>query len=439
MTFLLTYFIFATATLMRVDLVPMQLRQFTSGVAAKPAPAVTIAVDLEGRVFVDREQVRVMDLAPRVKEKLEKDKKTVVYLAIAEGQGTVDRAPLLQELWDRLRPLGAGHAAAFIGGWRLVRRRGKRGAALGERRGRRLGRLRRHDVVGRRRRWRGARGVGRSLGLRRHRRAHGLHRVDRRVDRLRVVAAVRLRHLLRVGHGRRRRDARRLRHRRRAGGRVRLRGGGRVRRAAAAARAKPAVAAAEALASVAAGVAHAEARLRHLAQLRHVLVVGVAPDDDDRHRVALVGADRHLVGLRVRRHRLGRLDDRARRRLRGLLLGRLLRHLVLGRGLGLRLLGLGRLRGIRRLRGLGCVRWLRCIRRLRALQVALGLRQLRVRGDRDGRRALAADVQEPRQLRREQDGMEQHREAEPPEEGRHHAVAGLGRCLHGTSLGGRCH
>jgi hypothetical protein len=62
-------------------------------------------VDLEGRVFVDREQVKVMDLAPRVKEKLEKDKKTVVYLAIAEGQGTVDRAPLLQELWDRLRPL----------------------------------------------------------------------------------------------------------------------------------------------------------------------------------------------------------------------------------------------------------------------------------------------------------------------------------------------
>ena len=69
------------------------------------APAVTIAVDLEGRVFVDREQVKVTDLAARVREKLEKDKKTVVYLAIAEGQGTVDRAPLLQELWDRLRPL----------------------------------------------------------------------------------------------------------------------------------------------------------------------------------------------------------------------------------------------------------------------------------------------------------------------------------------------
>ena len=105
MTFLLTYFIFATATLMRVDLVPMQLRQFTSGVAATPAPAVTIAVDLEGRVFVDREPFNVESLADAVRAKLEKDRKTVVYLAIAEGQGSVDRAPLLQEVWDRLRPL----------------------------------------------------------------------------------------------------------------------------------------------------------------------------------------------------------------------------------------------------------------------------------------------------------------------------------------------
>ncbi|MFM1935372.1 MAG: hypothetical protein RI990_331, partial [Planctomycetota bacterium] len=85
--------------------VPMQLRQFTSGVAATPAPAVTIAVDLEGRVFVDREPIKVESLADAVRAKLEKDRKTVVYLAIAEGQGSVDRAPLLQEVWDRLRPL----------------------------------------------------------------------------------------------------------------------------------------------------------------------------------------------------------------------------------------------------------------------------------------------------------------------------------------------
>ena len=44
-------------------------------------------------------------MVEKVREKVTKDKKTVVYLAIAEGQGKVDRAPLLQELWDRLRPL----------------------------------------------------------------------------------------------------------------------------------------------------------------------------------------------------------------------------------------------------------------------------------------------------------------------------------------------
>ena len=105
MTFLLTYFIYATATLMRVDLVPMQLRQFTSGTAATPAPAVTIAVDLDGIVYVDREKVELPQMVEKVRENVTKDKKTVVYLAIAEGQGKVDRAPLLQELWDRLRPL----------------------------------------------------------------------------------------------------------------------------------------------------------------------------------------------------------------------------------------------------------------------------------------------------------------------------------------------
>jgi hypothetical protein len=33
------------------------------------------------------------------------DRQTIVYLAIADGSGTVDRAPLLQDLWDRLRTL----------------------------------------------------------------------------------------------------------------------------------------------------------------------------------------------------------------------------------------------------------------------------------------------------------------------------------------------
>lgn len=105
MTFLLTYFIYATATLMRVDIVPMQLRQFSSATSATPAPALTISMDLNGNTFMDREPIKVEDLTARVKAKLDADRKTVVYLAIADGAGTIDRAPLLQDLWDRLRTL----------------------------------------------------------------------------------------------------------------------------------------------------------------------------------------------------------------------------------------------------------------------------------------------------------------------------------------------
>lgn len=105
MTFLLTYFIYATATLMRVDIVPMQLRQFSSAQAATPAPALTISMDLAGQTFLDREPVKVEEITARVKERVDKDRKTIVYLAIADGSGTVDRAPLLQDLWDRLRTL----------------------------------------------------------------------------------------------------------------------------------------------------------------------------------------------------------------------------------------------------------------------------------------------------------------------------------------------
>jgi biopolymer transport protein ExbD len=105
MTFLLTYFIYATATLMRVDIVPMHLRQYSSGKSATPAPALTISMDLQGQTFVDREKVPIEDITARVKKRIDADRKTVVYLAIADGEGTVDRAPKLTDLWDRLRTL----------------------------------------------------------------------------------------------------------------------------------------------------------------------------------------------------------------------------------------------------------------------------------------------------------------------------------------------
>jgi len=103
---LLLFFIYAVMLMVRVDILPMQLREFESGKSATPAPAATVSVGLDGSVALDRVPVALADLRPRLEEMRARDPRTVVYIALADGQGAVDRAPLLQELWDRLNGLG---------------------------------------------------------------------------------------------------------------------------------------------------------------------------------------------------------------------------------------------------------------------------------------------------------------------------------------------
>ena len=106
MTFLLTFFIYAVVMMVRVDLVPMDLKQFASGKPAKPATAATISVLRTGKIYFNKEEVEMKDVEVKVREAKTADPKTVVYLAIEDGQGVTDRAPLLQDLWDRLQDEG---------------------------------------------------------------------------------------------------------------------------------------------------------------------------------------------------------------------------------------------------------------------------------------------------------------------------------------------
>ena len=103
---LLVFFIYAMVLMVRVDLVPMELRTFETGQPAEPAPAATISIDLKGNVFLDRTSVDLDNLADLVLERMTLDPATVVYLAVAEGPSDIDRAPVLQDVWDRLRPTG---------------------------------------------------------------------------------------------------------------------------------------------------------------------------------------------------------------------------------------------------------------------------------------------------------------------------------------------
>jgi biopolymer transport protein ExbD len=103
---LLVFFIYAMVLMVRVDLVPMELHSFETGEPAEPAPAATISIDLAGDVYFDRQEIDLSDLAQMVEERKIIDPATVIYLAVAEGKGSTDRAPILQDVWDRLRPTG---------------------------------------------------------------------------------------------------------------------------------------------------------------------------------------------------------------------------------------------------------------------------------------------------------------------------------------------
>ncbi|MSR19336.1 MAG: biopolymer transporter ExbD [Phycisphaerales bacterium] len=106
MCFLLTFFFYSFAFMARIELVPMELRKFTTGVRAEPKPAATVSIDLQGRVFFNREAINLDDLRRLAMEAKAAKPETVIYVAVADGQGSVDRAPVLQDVWDRLKDVG---------------------------------------------------------------------------------------------------------------------------------------------------------------------------------------------------------------------------------------------------------------------------------------------------------------------------------------------
>lgn len=104
MLFLLTFFIYSVMVTERVELVPMELREYRSGSAAKPAPAATISVDLTGGLYLDRLPVAMDELVGKLEPMRTASPDLVVYLALADGESKVDRSAVLLDVWDRLQP-----------------------------------------------------------------------------------------------------------------------------------------------------------------------------------------------------------------------------------------------------------------------------------------------------------------------------------------------
>lgn len=103
---LLTFFIYSMMLMVRAETLPLELREFQSSTPAKPQPTAVISIDLEGKLYLGRTPITLEELLPGLAERRAEEPEVVVYLIVADGASSVDRAPLLQDIWDRLKNTG---------------------------------------------------------------------------------------------------------------------------------------------------------------------------------------------------------------------------------------------------------------------------------------------------------------------------------------------
>ena len=103
---ILTFFIYAMVLMDRIEMVPMELRTLESGGELReqePPPALTLSLDANGELFLDREPIAIGAVVPTLEAAIAERSDTVLYLAVSDEMGDTDRVPMLLEIWDRLR------------------------------------------------------------------------------------------------------------------------------------------------------------------------------------------------------------------------------------------------------------------------------------------------------------------------------------------------
>tara|TARA_B100001059_G_scaffold35716_2_gene28884 strand:+ start:11855 stop:12289 length:435 start_codon:yes stop_codon:yes gene_type:complete len=103
---ILTFFIYAMVLMVRVDMLPVPLESYGSSEEPSSTPAVGVTLRLDGNIYVGHDQVTIDEVLPALKDVMDSEPGTIVYMVMEAGNGTVDRGPLLTSLWDRLHLAG---------------------------------------------------------------------------------------------------------------------------------------------------------------------------------------------------------------------------------------------------------------------------------------------------------------------------------------------
>lgn len=99
---LLTFFIFALVVMEpAVKMVTMETQSLESMGSGTPGPAVTLSIDEQGKLFIDREPIAFDGVLDRLKAAVQEDPETTIFIATAT-RGTTDRLPVFLALYDQL-------------------------------------------------------------------------------------------------------------------------------------------------------------------------------------------------------------------------------------------------------------------------------------------------------------------------------------------------
>jgi biopolymer transport protein ExbD len=109
---LLTFFIYSLVTMVRAEILPVQLQALTTGESAKPAVVVAVTIDSQGGLYLNRVLIDEAGLEERLGEIARSEAKPKLFLALedsgpaSEAGTVVDRGPVLIELIERVRRAG---------------------------------------------------------------------------------------------------------------------------------------------------------------------------------------------------------------------------------------------------------------------------------------------------------------------------------------------
>ncbi len=102
---LLTFFIYSMVMMVRAEVLPVELHSFASGEPTTVSPAVSITIDRNGSLYLDREPIALEAVLDRMAALRLADPNTLVYVA-AEKFGEQDRLPTFLDLYDLLSRAG---------------------------------------------------------------------------------------------------------------------------------------------------------------------------------------------------------------------------------------------------------------------------------------------------------------------------------------------